>query len=485
MTKMKCPLRIAAERWPDSMALVAPDISFNFQQYEQCVVSAVAGLREINLEQGERVAVISENRREYVVLLWALWRLGVTACLISPRYPSETVLSILRNTGCSIVVGQSNMIMGERPSSIHVIDFDTVVCLSDKTDNICAYDEPINLARDATIVFTSGTSAEPKAALHVYGNHYYNALGSNMNITIEQDDRWLLSLPLYHVGGLGILFRMILGGGVVVVPDRGESVNNAIEKHEITHLSLVPTQFQRMLDEPLSRKAQDRLKAVLVGGSGIPSFLISRGHERGLPLFTTYGLTEMASQVTTTTPDSSIACRYTSGKPLEYREVSIDSHGEILVRGETLFMGYIEGDSIELPLDAEGWFHTGDMGTLDETGNLTVWGRKDNMFISGGENIHPEEIEHALCLLPDISDAVVVPRDDDQFGFRPVAFINTCDKQKIERRAIVRHLERILPRFKVPIRFYNWPSQITDGKLKPQRSVFRELAMSPKSVELN
>ncbi|MEA3297634.1 MAG: o-succinylbenzoate--CoA ligase, partial [candidate division Zixibacteria bacterium] len=442
MTKVKCPLKMAADRWPNSTALVAPDINLNYRQFEQCVVSAVARLRKINVKQDDRVAVISDNRWEHVVLLWALWRLGVTSCVISPRYPSEMVISILRNTDCRIIICHTGMISKELPSSICVIGLETVVCLDDKTDNIFVDVEPINLDRDATIVLTSGTSAKPKAALHTFGNHYYNALGSNANITIASGDCWLLSLPLYHVGGLGVLFRTMLAGGAIVVPEIEKSVNIAIERHEITHLSLVPTQLRSMLDEPLCRKAQERLKAVLVGGSSIPSSLISRGYEKGLPLFMTYGLTEMTSQVTTTPPNSPVESLYTSGRTLKYREVSLDGHGEILVSGKTLFKGYIESDSVVLPLDTEGWFHTGDMGDFDKTGNLTVQGRRDNMFISGGENIHPEEIEQALCLLSDISEAVVVPCDDDQFGFRPVAFINTLDRQKIKNRDIVHHLEQ-------------------------------------------
>ena len=120
---------------------------------------------------------------------------------------------------------------------------------------------------------------------------------------------------------------------------------------------------------------------------------------RGLPIHTSYGLTEMASQVTTTPPGASPGELRTAGRVLPGREVSISGGGEILVRGETLFAGYVDGEKVDRPLDADGWFHTGDLGDLDEDGYLRVLGRSDNLFISGGENIQPEEIEEALCSL--------------------------------------------------------------------------------------
>ena len=162
-----------------------------------------------------------------------------------------------------------------------------------------------------------------------------------------------------------------------------------------------------------------------MGGGPVPPSLVDEALARGLPLHTSYGLTEMASQVTTTPPGASLEELRTAGRVLPDREVSISERGEILVRGETLFAGYVEGEELDRPLDAEGWFHTGDLGELDEDGYLRVGGRVDNLFISGGENVQPEEIEEALCRLEGVDEAVVVPVPDEEFGARPVAFVRS------------------------------------------------------------
>jgi len=135
--------------------------------------------------------------------------------------------------------------------------------------------------------------------MHTYANHYYNAAGSNENISFEPGDRWLLSLPLYHVGGIGILFRAWLRAGAVVVPDRKESLAAAVGKYEITHLSMVSTQLHHLMTQERSFRMSS-LKHILLGGSAMPRSLIADAVSAGLPIHTSYGLTEMASQVTTT-----------------------------------------------------------------------------------------------------------------------------------------------------------------------------------------
>jgi O-succinylbenzoic acid--CoA ligase len=185
----------------------------------------------------------------------------------------------------------------------------------------------------------------------------------------------------------------------------------------------------------------------------------------------------MASQVTTTLPGASIEELRTAGRVLPNREVSISKSGEILVRGETLFAGYVEGEEPDRPLDAEGWFHTRDLGEIDESGYLRVGGRMDNLFISGGENIQPEEIEEALCRLDGIDEAVVVPVLDEEFGARPVAFVRAAGRMPEE---LARKLEPLLPRFKIPISFHPWPEEARRG-MKADRAVLREWARRMRS----
>jgi len=276
-------------------------------------------------------------------------------------------------------------------------------------------------------------------------------------------------LPLYHVGGLSILFRCLLARATVALPEPGAPLAEAIASLSATHVSLVSTQLSR-----LSREGADLggLEAVLLGGGPIQASLVDEAFARRLPVHTSYGLTEMASQVTTTPRGASLKVLRTAGRVLPNREVSISKEGEILVRGETLFAGYVEGEELDRPLDADGWFHTRDLGELDEDGYLRVRGRMDNLFISGGENIQPEEIEEALCRLEGIDEAVVVPVPDEEFGARPVAFVRMDDG---ELRDLERKLEPVLPRFKIPISFHPRPEEARAG-MKADRAALGERA---------
>jgi len=322
----------------------------------------------------------------------------------------------------------------------------------------------------ATIMFTSGSSAQPKAVLHSFGNHYHNALGSNKNIPVVPGDRWLVSLPLYHVGGLAILFRCWLGGATAVLADPGGDIVNHMHRHDITHISLVPTQLGRLLRVMESKgKSFPRLKCLLLGGGPTSKRLIKEALEAGLPIYRSYGLTEMASQVSTSTrPDG------TRRKILDHREAKISDEGEILVRGETRFLGYYESNKLIEPFDSQGWFATGDAGEIDSDGGLRVTGRTDNMFISGGENIHPEQIEIALRELSEIDDAVVIPTNDPEFGQRPLAFI--CGTTDYDSARLSDLLRETLPGYAIPVDFRPWPEEYTQSGIKPNRAFIKKLA---------
>jgi O-succinylbenzoic acid--CoA ligase len=150
--------------------------------------------------------------------------------------------------------------------------------------------------------------------------------------------------------------------------------------------------------------------------------------------------------------------------------MKIAADGEILVRGKTLFMGYLEDGQITSAIDSDGWFHSGDIGYFDDNGSLFVVGRKDNMFISGGENIHPEEIEAALMEIDEVTDAVVVPVKNPEFGYRPVAFVRTEPQREITADDLPG-----LPSFKIPIKFYDWPRKYETGGIKLDRRHFHKL----------
>ncbi len=245
----------------------------------------------------------------------------------------------------------------------------------------------------------------------------------------------------------------------------------SVSEQGVTHFSVVATQLKRLLAEPGFPPSS--LKAVLLGGGACPPNLVREAVAAGVPLHTTYGLTEMASQVTTTPVGLPAEKLATAGRVLPGRELSISELGEILVRGPTLCRGYLRGGYLAPVINEDGWFPTGDLGQLDGEGYLTVIGRRDNMFISGGENIHPEEIESRLLELSGVHQAIVVAVADPEYGHRPVAFL---DADAIDVESARQKLGRSLPSFKIPIAFHAWPKPaLTDG-IKPSRIALAKLA---------
>lgn len=468
--QVPCPLRATALAKPDATAILSARQAVSYAKLDRMVSFTTMRLLEAGFEPGARVALYLPQDVRYIVLLLALLRAGCVSCPLSTRLPPEGVYRLLDKAGCSELICEDEELLEVSSRRVRGIRPEALLGL----ENGGTSPTYLPLGQPATVVFTSGSTVGPKAALHTFGNHYYSALGSNANIALSPDDRWLLLLPLYHVGGLSILFRCLLAGAANALPEPGASLDRSIDELGVTHVSLVATQLRCLLEE---KTEIGNLKAVLLGGGPTPESLLKEAVVRCVPVYSSYGLTEMTSQVTTTSPNPDSQNLRTSGRILKHREITLSEEGEILVRGETLFAGYVEGGVLDRPLDAEGWFHTGDLGDFDDRGSLYVRGRMDNLFISGGENIQPEEIEAALERTAGVQRAIVAPVPDVEFGERPVAFIQMTG-EKTQPEKLGEKLESILPRFKVPVAFYGWPEDADTEGMKPDRALFRERALA-------
>jgi O-succinylbenzoic acid--CoA ligase len=472
---MRCPLAANAQAAPHYPALIGPRKTWTYLQTHQAVEGMRVYLRTTcPLQAGQRCAVIAGNSTAYIITLLALWRENIIPCLLNTRFPYRQLEEWAQTLSCRFVFHDFER---DNPCSFTMpgrnlgdIDWNPAALLS--AGGGCF----ISSEQEAAIILTSGSGGIPKAAVLTYGNHYFNALGSRETLPFGCDDRWLLSLPLYHVSGLSLIFRVFLGGGSLVVPGTPFDLANALRQCPMTHISLVPAQLIRLLEDPESLEILKRCKAILLGGSAISGQLLRRAKQQRLAVYLTYGLTEMASQVATASAGS--VDRKAGGGILPYREVRISSEGEILVRGKTRFKGYwAEGRLIE-PFDTNGWFATGDMGGLDAKGRLFVTGRKDNMFVSGGENIHPETIERQLAAIVGIEQAIVVALAHPEYGQRPVGFIRFLPSAVLTVQDIKNKLAGDLPRFMIPDRFYAWPEHVLSSGMKIPRKELIRLAES-------
>ncbi|MEM9666547.1 MAG: o-succinylbenzoate--CoA ligase [Bacteroidota bacterium] len=461
---LPCPIAWGAREEPERLALRTPGASYSYRGLDERVRARERYLREHGVAAGERVAIRGPNGVDHVEWLWACWRLGATACLLSTRVPPDALPGLMAQ-----VAAQHLITPEDRAETLSGVQRHAWTAgLSTQAEASASV--VLRPEAPAVVVFTSGSTGTPKAALLSIGNLAENARGSNLNLPVAPGDRWLLSLPLYHVGGLGIVWRTALAGAAVVLPGPGP-LSEEIQAQGVTHVSMVSTQLVRALQEGVAARLQG-VRGLLLGGSAIPSGLLEAALEAGLPVHTTYGLTEMGSQVTTTPPGASAAVLRSSGRLLEGRALRVEG-GEILVRGATRFLGYVEGHTVRRPFDDAGWFRTGDLGQVDADGYLHVRGRLDNRFISGGENIHPEEIERALSAQPGVAEAVVVPVSDAEFGQRPVAFVRMLDPAVRPPSSLLQALRAVLPGYKVPDALLPWP---LEPGLKPSRPALQAQA---------
>jgi O-succinylbenzoic acid--CoA ligase len=271
-------------------------------------------------------------------------------------------------------------------------------------------------ARDAVIaVSTSGTTGDPNIVPLTMANVSASVEASAKRLGTSGDDRWLLCLPLNHIGGLSVLFRMFHAGGAVVVSPFGEHLGDTLARFQPSVVSLVPTMVHRLL-----RAAPDALAAVgiaLVGGAHLDVPLAAKAAEAGVRLVPTYGMTEASSQIATARPGETYGTQGVVGHPLDSFRVEIDATGRIVVDGPAVFGGYLGKEQ------RTSAFRTDDVGSIDSEGRLTVAGRIDDVVVSGGENISITRVESTIRKLAGVRDVVVVGVPDVEWGFVVCAMV--------------------------------------------------------------
>lgn len=320
----------------------------------------------------------------------------------------------------------------------------------------------------ALIISTSGSEGQPRAVL--LGNAQLDAAAaaSNERLPLGPGDLWLNCLPLHHIGGQAILWRCARADAAVLLHDgfAAQAVADDLARRPVTHISLVPAMLSRLLE--LGVKPPPSLRVTLIGGAALSMPLYQAASAAGWPLFPSYGMSETAAQLATHLPADGPWREGLVGRPMPGHEIRIDGTGRIRIRGPQVMLGYLDGHG----LDADGWLTTGDLGSLDAEGRLTVTGRADDMLISGGRNVHPLEVESCLAACPGVRDVAVTGRPDPVWGDLVVALIvgpaNTA--------ALLAHARQHLPAAAVPrvVVFLERLPRNATGKL--ERAALRRLA---------
>jgi O-succinylbenzoic acid--CoA ligase len=389
-------VRRSAERFPDAPAVVAGDRVVTYGELDEATATTggpAAGARVIP----------ATSTVETVLELWRTWRSGSVALVHDPREELP---------GLDVAPAPG----------------------------------------DHTWVPTSGSSGEPRVVRITAGNVVAAVAASRARLGNGPADRWLLALPLFHVGGLSILWRSAEAGGAVVLHDGFdvERVARAMSRGGVSMASLVPTMLHRVLevlDEPVTG-----MRAVVVGGGAAGSSLLAAGLDAGLPVVATYGSTETCSQVATVAPGEMRRDMGTAGRPLDGFTVTIERSdaggiGEILVSGAAVSPGYV-GEAPRV-----GPFRSHDLGRIDEEGRLVVVGRSDDVIVTGGENVVPSVVEAALATHPSVDAVAVYGVLDEEWGEVVVATI-VGDRRVVDTGELHTWARARLRRCEIPRRWF-------------------------------
>jgi O-succinylbenzoic acid--CoA ligase len=432
----------AAEGVPRQPALIAGERNLTFFELEQEAAAAARRFAGLGVGLGDRVALFAEPSIEHAVLLHGLAKLGAVAAPLDPSAPGAEQVALLGALEPALVVREPSEVLDAHEQA----------------------DAPLDASLDSdaphSVIHTSGSSGTPKAVTLTYGNHLWNAVGSGVRIGVSPSDRWLCCMPLHHVGGFAILVRGALYRiAIELEPFDTGAVAAAVAERRATIVSLVPTMLARLLDAgaPL-----EQLRCALIGGGPLPSALLERALDAGVPVAPTYGLTECASQVATMTPGEARERPGSAGPPILTTELRIDEDGVICVRGPSVAPGEVGKD---------GWLHTRDVGRLDEEGFLYVLGRVDDTIVTGGKNVAPAEVEQALLEHPAVADAAVHGREDPEWQESVVATVVLADATEVTEDDLREFCRARLAPHKIPkaVSFTRELPRNAQGKLQRDR----------------
>jgi O-succinylbenzoic acid--CoA ligase len=410
-----------AQSCPERTALVTEASSVTYAELEAEATWVARRLAAYGVRREGLTALTMHPRREEVVLLHALMKLGAVALPLSPQLTDAERAAILAE---------------ERPA----VDLNDAAELTQTEADLPLLGEH-DMDDLQCRILTSGTSGSSRPVDLTYGNFLFSAVGSAFNIGVEPEDRWLCCLPLSHVAGLSIILRSVIYGTTAVLMDRfdTEKVASTLVSGDIGVLSLVPTQLIRLLEAGADLSGP---RAILIGGGPVPEDALRDALDRGATVVQTYGMTETCSQVTTLAPSDAERKVGSAGRPLLTTHVRIED-GEILVQGPTVSRGAV---------DADGWLHTGDLGHIDEEGFLYVTGRRSEVIVTGGENVMPAEVEAVLLSHPAVADAAVVGRPDPEWQEAVCALVVLVEGGEATEEELRAHCSSSLAGFKVPKR---------------------------------
>ena len=482
---------------PNKTAIIFEDQKITYSEINERVNRLANALLNRGIKKGDRVAALLYNCPQFLEVYFALAKIGAIFVTLNFRLAPRELLYMIENSGTSFLIFDqafSEGIDSIRPSlSIKENNF---VCVgNDKPKWAQGYEEflkqgsafepqveeEIDLEHPQMIMYTSGTTGIPKGALLPHRKTFYNTFNAVLYFDLTSKDVMLVVMPLFHSGGLNIAaVPTLYTGGTIVIQKSFDPKQtlSLIEKHKITLAMLVPTMLNFMLKRAnLDDYDLSSIRTLMVGGEPIPLTLIKAYMDRGIPIRQVFGQTETSILLWLSEEDA-IRKIGSVGKPVFHSEVRVVNKkgedvapkevGEIIVKGPVQMLGYWNDPKQTAETIRDGWLHTGDLATVDEEGFVYIVDREKDMYISGGENVYPAEIERVLGEHPKILEVAVIGVPDEKWGEVGKALIVPKTGEKLTKEEVLDFLKDKLAKYKIPkhVEFTTEFPKTASGKIK-------------------
>ncbi|MEO9870150.1 class I adenylate-forming enzyme family protein [Ekhidna sp.] len=481
------------DRWatyaPIKMAVNDADTgeNYTYQQLNSQSNYLAQSLEEMGLTKGDRVAVLSEYRLEYIVLLGAAMKLGITIVPLNYRLSSRELAYMINNCEPKLIVSEEKYENLYSPELIEC-DIQSVILMDEfasdlsKKINVSYTYEAKEIEDDHPlfIIYTSGTTGFPKGAIYTHKMAFWNAVNTQARLDLTSRDHTIICMPPFHTGGWNVLLMPFLlqGGSFTLLRKFDASiVMKLLGDEEATLFMGVPTMLKMMSEVPeFESISLDSLRYFIVGGEAMPLPLIQQWQKKGTPIRQGFGLTEVGPNVFSLHQDDAIRKIGSIGTPNFFIETKLmksdgteadaNEEGELWLKGPVTTPGYWENIEATLKSFTEGWFKTGDILVRDEGGYYFVKDRIKNMFISGGENVYPAEVERFLQTHPEINEVAVIAIQDDKWGEAGKAIIIKKDTS-LSKDLVIHFCKGSLAKYKIPkeVEFVTELPKTASGKI--------------------
>ncbi|MFD4817516.1 o-succinylbenzoate--CoA ligase [Peribacillus butanolivorans] len=463
MAEEKLPnwLKNRAHLSPDRPAIEFEGRTYTFLELHTLTGKMAGKLANKGVKAGESCAVLLRNHIDSVVVIHALFYLGVKIVMLNNKLTAKELSWQIEDSEAVRLISEDSF--SEKLSDIRDILTDFQVLLKEELpeEGTTEFLHEFNLEDTATIMYTSGTTGNPKGVIQTFGNHWWSAVGSMLNLGLREEDSWYCAVPIFHISGLSILMKSVIYGMKVVLVEKFDEreANRSIQENGVTIISVVTTMLNRMLHDLGKTSYPETFRCMLLGGGPAPVHLLEVCKGKGIPVYQTYGMTETSSQIVTLAPEYSMTKIGSAGKPLFPSQLRIVKDGktcepgvagEIVVSGPNVTKGYFKRLDATQQAITEGWLYTGDLGYLDEEGFLYVLDRRSDLIISGGENVYPAEIENVLSKHPAVFEAGVTGTDDEKWGQVPLAFVVLHQGAELKETELLNYCGDSLATYKIP-----------------------------------